>query len=160
MFIVEQKGTRVSASPNNARSPALSSKLTSYDPNETIKSLNEKLSAALLSINANEELVRQHVKLAEEAIARWEKDEADVSTVKNQQEVIDLMDDFLEIKNLAALPKASHESSSFDINGNSYLSVTREGPSRMEVEVMHRELANLKQKIVKFETENVEMEKT
>lgn len=69
MFIVEQKGMRVSASPNNAQSPALSSKLTGYDPNETIKSLNEKLSAALLSINANEELVRQHVKSAEEAIA-------------------------------------------------------------------------------------------
>ncbi|KAH0462303.1 hypothetical protein IEQ34_009878 [Dendrobium chrysotoxum] len=81
-------GMRVFASPNNAQSPELSSKLTGYDPNETIKSLNEKLSDALLSINANEELVRQHVKVAEEAIAMWEKAEADVSALKKQLEVV------------------------------------------------------------------------
>ncbi|KAH0461326.1 hypothetical protein IEQ34_009705 [Dendrobium chrysotoxum] len=77
------------------------------------------------------------------------------STIK-----IDLMDDFLEIKKLAALPEVDHESSSFDIDGDSDHSVTRDWPSRKEVEVMHRQLADLKQKIAKFETENVEMEKT
>ncbi|KAL0926170.1 hypothetical protein M5K25_002375 [Dendrobium thyrsiflorum] len=386
-FSEDQEGMRVYASPNHARSPELSSKLTGYDPNETIKSLHEKLSAALLSINAKEELVRKHVKVAEEAVAGWEKAEADVSALKKQVEVvlqknsaledgtkqldaalkecvrqlkqsrkereqnfcetiakktkewedekfeletqimelqakldvkaetafcidhqvflklqeleeeksslqiellaktedlhfrtlerdlsaqaaetaskqhlesikklakleaeclrfraasrkcsplndhfkqqcsdqkpftssvcvesltdsqadigkrlitldnepsrsdsrasslivepdpfkndkatkrnltastikIDLMDDFLEMEMLAAMPEAGHESSSFDIDGDSDLSVTRDGPSRMEVEVMHRQLAELKQKIAKFETEKVEMEMT
>ncbi|KAH0461904.1 hypothetical protein IEQ34_009479 [Dendrobium chrysotoxum] len=77
------------------------------------------------------------------------------STIK-----IDLMDDFLEIKKLAALPEVDHESSSFDIDGDSDHSVTRDWPSRMEVEVMHRQWADLKQKIAMFETENVKMEKT
>lgn len=89
-FSEDQEGLRassVNASPNNAQSPEISSKLTGYDPNETIKSLNEKLSAALRSITDKEELAQQHVKVAEEAVAGWEKAEADVAALKKQLEV-------------------------------------------------------------------------
>lgn len=37
--------------------------------NETVKSLTERLSAALSTIIAKEELVKQHAKVAEEAVA-------------------------------------------------------------------------------------------
>jgi len=71
-MIVEQEALRaspVSASPNNAQSTDISSKIVSHEVHETIKSLNEKLSAALFSISAKEDLVKQHVKVAEEAVA-------------------------------------------------------------------------------------------
>ncbi|KAG0481084.1 hypothetical protein HPP92_011942 [Vanilla planifolia] len=76
----------VNASPNHVQSPEHSSKISTYEPTETIKSLNEKLSAALLSINCKEELVKQHAKVAEEAVSGWEKAEEDVATLKKQLE--------------------------------------------------------------------------
>lgn len=91
----------VNASPNYAHSPKVLSKITAYDSNETIKSLNEKLSAALLSINAKEELVRQHVKVTEEAVSGWEKAEADAASLKKQFEVV-------VQKNLALESRASN----------------------------------------------------
>ena len=39
------------------------------DVQDSVKSLNEKLSAALLTINAKEDLVKQHTRVAEEAVA-------------------------------------------------------------------------------------------
>lgn len=39
-----------------------------HEVDETIRTLNEKLSAALLNINAKEELVKQHGRIAEEAV--------------------------------------------------------------------------------------------
>ncbi|PKA47977.1 hypothetical protein AXF42_Ash016324 [Apostasia shenzhenica] len=80
------RGSPVTISPNHAQSPEISSKLTGYDANETMKSLNEKLSAALLSINAKEELVKQHARVAEEAVSGWEKAEADVAGFKKKFE--------------------------------------------------------------------------
>ncbi|KAJ3671435.1 hypothetical protein LUZ60_007514 [Juncus effusus] len=50
--------------------------------NEIIKSLTERLSAALLTINAKEELVKQHAKVAEEAVAGWERAETEVTILK------------------------------------------------------------------------------
>ena len=60
------------ASPNNnTQSPEVSSKASanSEDVNDSIRSLTEKLSAALVNISAKEDLVKQHAKVAEEAIA-------------------------------------------------------------------------------------------
>ncbi|RZR94721.1 hypothetical protein BHM03_00023468 [Ensete ventricosum] len=58
----------INSSPNHAQSPEVSSMDVSHEVNETIKNLNEKLSAALLNISAKEDLVKRHVKLAEEAL--------------------------------------------------------------------------------------------
>ncbi|CAL5098107.1 unnamed protein product [Urochloa decumbens] len=49
---------------------------------ETVRSLNEKLSAALLTIRAKEDLVKQHAKVTEEAVAGWEQAEAEVTALK------------------------------------------------------------------------------
>ncbi|KAM0845009.1 hypothetical protein ACQ4PT_056684 [Festuca glaucescens] len=51
-------------------------------PEDSVKSLGEKLSAALLTINAKDDLVKQHAKVAEDAVAGWEHAEAEVSNLK------------------------------------------------------------------------------
>ncbi|KAL5205009.1 hypothetical protein ABZP36_009880 [Zizania latifolia] len=49
---------------------------------DSMKSLSEKLATAILTINAKEDLVKQHTKVAEEAVAGWEQAEAEVSALK------------------------------------------------------------------------------
>lgn len=59
------------ASPNhNMQSPEVTSKAAppDDDPNDGVKILTEKLSAAAATISAKEELVKQHAKVAEEAV--------------------------------------------------------------------------------------------
>ncbi|XP_047167663.1 filament-like plant protein 3 isoform X2 [Vigna umbellata] len=49
-----------------------------------VKTLTEKLSAALLNSSAQEDLVKQHAKVAEEAVSGWEKAENEVLILKQQ----------------------------------------------------------------------------
>lgn len=59
-------------SPNdNSQSPEVTSKaeITEDEVKENVKSLTEKLSAALVNVSAKEDLVKQHAKVAEEAVA-------------------------------------------------------------------------------------------
>ncbi|XVF36912.1 hypothetical protein REPUB_Repub19eG0099700 [Reevesia pubescens] len=77
------------ASPNdNTQSPEVSSKASanSEDVTDSIRSLTEKLSAALVNVSAKEDLVKQHAKVAEEAIAGWEKAENEVVVLKQKLE--------------------------------------------------------------------------
>ncbi|KAJ1386624.1 Filament-like plant protein [Sesbania bispinosa] len=57
-------------------------------PNEEevtdVKTLTEKLSTALLNISVKEDLIKQHAKVAEEAVSGWEKAENEVLTLKQQ----------------------------------------------------------------------------
>lgn len=60
------------SSPNhNTQSPEVTSKAvaSAEDVNDSVKSLMDKLSAALVNISAKEDLVKQHAKVAEEAVA-------------------------------------------------------------------------------------------
>lgn len=66
------KQDALKASPiNNAQSPEVTSKTLSGDEdvNDSIKSLTERLSAALVNVGAKDDLVKQHAKVAEEAVA-------------------------------------------------------------------------------------------
>lgn len=63
------KGSPNNASPNHAQTPDVSSNIGDNEVHETVKSLTEKLSAAFLNIHAKEELVKQHAKVAEEAVS-------------------------------------------------------------------------------------------
>ena len=56
---------------HNPQSPEVTSKsvLTDEDHSDNVRTLTEKLSAALLNISAKEELVKQHAKVAEEAVS-------------------------------------------------------------------------------------------
>jgi hypothetical protein len=49
--------------------PHISSNDRDEEVEETMKNLNDKLSAALLTIRAKEDLVKQHAKVTEEAVA-------------------------------------------------------------------------------------------
>ncbi|CAN6335674.1 unnamed protein product [Urochloa humidicola] len=60
----------------------VSSNVKDEEIKETMRSLNEKLSAALLTIRAKEDLVKQHAKVTEEAVAGWEQAEAEVTALK------------------------------------------------------------------------------
>lgn len=75
------------ASPNhNMQSPEVTSKAAppDDDPNDGVKILTEKLSAAAATISAKEELVKQHAKVAEEAVTGWEKAENEAVILKQQ----------------------------------------------------------------------------
>ncbi|THU57059.1 hypothetical protein C4D60_Mb11t23770 [Musa balbisiana] len=78
--------TSINSSPNHVQSPEVSSKDVSHEDNETIKLLNEKLSAALLNVSAKEDLVKQHGKIAEEAVLGWENAEKEISSLKQHLE--------------------------------------------------------------------------
>ncbi|RLM58216.1 hypothetical protein C2845_PM18G01740 [Panicum miliaceum] len=60
----------------------VSPKIRDDEVQDSTKSLNEKLSAALLTINVKEDLVKQHTRVAEEAVAGWEQAEAEVASLK------------------------------------------------------------------------------
>ncbi|XP_026658650.2 filament-like plant protein 3 [Phoenix dactylifera] len=92
------KASPINASPSHAQSPEISSKNAGTEVNETVKSLTEKLSAALLDISAKEDLVQQHAKVAEEAVLGWEKAEKEVATLKQQLEAATQKNSALEDK--------------------------------------------------------------
>ncbi|KAF9683123.1 hypothetical protein SADUNF_Sadunf05G0179400 [Salix dunnii] len=66
-----------------------------------IKDLNEKLSAAHSEMTTKENLVKQHAKVAEEAVSGWEKAEAEALALKNHLESVTL-------SKLTAEDRASH----------------------------------------------------
>ncbi|XVE56139.1 hypothetical protein DITRI_Ditri03aG0213900 [Diplodiscus trichospermus] len=68
---------------------------------DEIKDLNEKLSAANSEISTKEDLVKQHNKVAEEAVSGWEKAEAEALALKNHLESVTLL-------KLTAEDRASH----------------------------------------------------
>ncbi|XP_010536357.1 PREDICTED: filament-like plant protein 4 [Tarenaya hassleriana] len=57
---------------------------------DQIKDLNDKLSAADAEITAKDSLVKQHSKVAEEAVSGWEKAEAEASALKTHLESVTL----------------------------------------------------------------------
>nr|KYP55142.1 Filament-like plant protein [Cajanus cajan] len=66
------------------------------DVTDGLGNLSEKLSAALVNVSAKEDLVKQHAKVAEEAIAGWEKAENEVTDLKKQVEALTLRNSTLE----------------------------------------------------------------
>ncbi|KAL6653503.1 hypothetical protein ACP70R_009081 [Stipagrostis hirtigluma subsp. patula] len=71
-------------SPQHGRLPQPEVSSIARDDNvqDSVNSLTEKLSAAVSTISAKEELVKQHTKVAEEAVAGWEQAEAEVAALK------------------------------------------------------------------------------
>ncbi|KAJ8551195.1 hypothetical protein K7X08_000565 [Anisodus acutangulus] len=69
---------------HDKQSPEVTSKSATIDDEskESLRCLTEKLTAALVNVSAKEDLVKQHAKVAEEAIAGWEKAENEVAVLK------------------------------------------------------------------------------
>ncbi|KAG1328018.1 filament-like plant protein 3 [Cocos nucifera] len=79
------------------------------------------------------------------------------SSATNLSVEIDLMDDFLEMERLAALPEADHGSSRFELEAESDHAV-RDGSSKSEVEAVHQQMTGLEEKVEKMAMEKVEVE--
>ena len=71
---------------------------------------------------------------------------------------IDLMDDFLEMEKLAALPEVDNVSSSFGAETDSDQVLTRDPSSKVETELLLGQVADLHEKIEKIEVEKRELE--
>ncbi|PPD78940.1 hypothetical protein GOBAR_DD24140 [Gossypium barbadense] len=86
-FSDDQEAFKASSPNDCTKSPEVSSKASAVpeEVNDSIRSLTEKLSAALVNVSAKEDLVKQHAKVAEEAIA-WEKAENEVLVLKQKLE--------------------------------------------------------------------------
>ncbi|CAA2993578.1 Hypothetical predicted protein [Olea europaea subsp. europaea] len=68
---------------------------------DEIQELNEKLSTAHSEMTDKENLVKQHAKVAEEAVSGWEKAESEAAALKNHLESVTLL-------KLTAEDRASH----------------------------------------------------
>ncbi|KAJ4962433.1 hypothetical protein NE237_022372 [Protea cynaroides] len=68
---------------------------------DKVKTLNENLTSAQSEMTTKENLVKQHAKVAEEAVSGWEKAEAETSALKLQLESVTLL-------KLTAEDRASH----------------------------------------------------
>ncbi|CAI9754376.1 unnamed protein product [Fraxinus pennsylvanica] len=84
----EQQDALKDSSNLNTQSPEVTSKAAIVDDEveKNVKNLTEKLSAALVNVSAKEDLVKQHAKVAEEAVAGWERAENEVVSLKQQLE--------------------------------------------------------------------------
>ncbi|KAF8410471.1 hypothetical protein HHK36_003000 [Tetracentron sinense] len=68
---------------------------------DQVKELNEKLSSAHSEMTTKDNLVKQHAKVAEEAVSGWEKAEVEATTLKHQLESVTFL-------KLTAEDRASH----------------------------------------------------
>ncbi|KAL3026409.1 hypothetical protein AAZX31_04G229700 [Glycine max] len=66
------------------------------DVTDGLRNMSENLSAEVVNVSAKEDLVKQHAKVAEEAIAGWEKAENEVTSLKKQVEALTLRNSTLE----------------------------------------------------------------
>ncbi|KAK1310892.1 hypothetical protein QJS10_CPA08g00727 [Acorus calamus] len=137
----DQDGLRTS--PNYAQSTEVTSNITNDEVHETVKNLSEKLSAALLNISAKEDLVKQHAKVAEEAVSGWEKAENEVAALKQQLEAATQ-------KNIAFEDRVSH------LDGALKECVRQLRLSREEQEQKTQE--SLKKKMSECKSEKLELE--
>ncbi|KAL0423824.1 UNVERIFIED_CONTAM: Filament-like plant protein 3 [Sesamum radiatum] len=82
----------------NIQSPEVTSKAAppGDELNDSVKALSEKLSEALLNIRSKEDLVKQHAKVAEEAVSGWERAENEVSVLKKQNDALAQKNSILE----------------------------------------------------------------
>ncbi|CAM0905983.1 unnamed protein product [Alopecurus aequalis] len=72
------------SSPKSTPSPEIASKEAQDHGNVKVKVLSERLSSAVLDIRAKDDLVKQHSKVAEEAVLGWEKAENEMASLKTQ----------------------------------------------------------------------------
>ncbi|GFY86230.1 filament-like protein [Actinidia rufa] len=102
---------------------------------DEVEELNEKLSAAHTEMTNKENVVKQHTKVAEEAVSGWEKAEAEALTLKNHLESVTLL-------KLTAEDRASHLDGALkELN-------------------LNRKIANLDQELLRSAAENAALSRS
>ncbi|KAL9234992.1 hypothetical protein vseg_009798 [Gypsophila vaccaria] len=81
----------------NTQSPEMTLNHTE-DTHDSMKILSQKLSAAIEAVNEKEELVKQHAKVAEEAVTGWERAENEMNLLKQQLDAATKRNSTLEDK--------------------------------------------------------------
>ncbi|KAK6245525.1 Filament-like plant protein - like 5 [Theobroma cacao] len=127
---------------------------------DEIKDLNEKLSAADSEISTKEDLVKQHTKVAEEAVSGWEKAEAEALALKNHLESVTLL-------KLTAEDRASHLDGALKECMRQIRNLKEEHEQKLQDVVISKnkqcekirleleaKIANLDQELLKSEAEN------
>ncbi|XP_022772666.1 filament-like plant protein 4 [Durio zibethinus] len=127
---------------------------------DEIKDLNEKLSAANSEITNKEDLVKQHTKVAEEAVSGWEKAEAEALALKNHLESVTLL-------KLTAEDRASHLDGALKECMRQIRNLKEEHDQKLQDVAISKnkqcekikldleaKIANLDQELLKSETEN------
>ncbi|XP_062216204.1 filament-like plant protein 4 [Phragmites australis] len=119
---------------------------------ENVKVLNGKLSAAQSEITTKDALVKQHAKVAEEAVSGWEKAEAEASALKLQLETVTL-------SKLAAEERAAHLDGALKECMKQVRTVKEEGEQKLHDVVFAKTKqwekikAELEAKLLEFEQE-------
>ncbi|KHG28104.1 Filament-like plant protein 4 [Gossypium arboreum] len=127
---------------------------------EEIKDLNEKLDAANSEISTKEDMVKQHAKVAEEAVSGWEKAEAEALALKNHLESVTL-------SKLTAEDRASHLDGALKECMRQIRNLKEEHEQKVQDVVVSKNkqcekiklefearIANLDQELLKFEADN------
>uniref|UniRef100_A0ACD5ULB8 Uncharacterized protein n=1 Tax=Avena sativa TaxID=4498 RepID=A0ACD5ULB8_AVESA len=84
------------SSPKSTPSPEIASKEVQDHSNVKVQVLSERLSSAVLDMRAKEDLVKQHSKVAEEAVLGWEKAENEMALLKTQLTAVTVKNSTLE----------------------------------------------------------------
>ncbi|CAL4924407.1 unnamed protein product [Urochloa decumbens] len=117
-----------------------------------IKVLNEKLAAAQSEMDTKDALVKQHAKVAEEAVSGWEQAEAEASALKLQLET-------LTLSKIAAEERAAHLHGALKECKKQVQTVKEESEQKLHdivfAKTKHWEKIRdeLEEKLVKFEQE-------
>ncbi|KAK8347263.1 hypothetical protein V6Z12_A06G005400 [Gossypium hirsutum] len=127
---------------------------------EEINDLNEKLDAANSEISTKEDMVKQHAKVAEEAVSGWEKAEAEALALKNHLESVTL-------SKLTAEDRASHLDGALKECMRQIRNLKEEHEQKVQDVVVSKNkqcekiklefearIANLDQELLKFEADN------
>ncbi|KAM3385416.1 hypothetical protein ACQJBY_009343 [Aegilops geniculata] len=79
--LTDEQDTTLKSSP---KSPEVASKEAQDNSNVKVKVLSERLSSVVSDIRAKDDLVKQHSKVAEEAVLGWEKAKNEMASLKAQ----------------------------------------------------------------------------
>ncbi|XP_044481292.1 filament-like plant protein 4 isoform X1 [Mangifera indica] len=133
---------------------------------DQIKDLNEQLSIAQTEITTKDNLVKQHSKVAEEAVSGWEKAEAEALALKNHLESVTLL-------KLTAEDRASHLDGALKECMRQIRNLKEEHEKKLQDVVftktkqwdkirlgLEAKIANLDQEIIRSEVENAELSRS
>ncbi|CAD6257973.1 unnamed protein product [Miscanthus lutarioriparius] len=132
---------------------------------QIVEKENKDLKVELLALSKDLKILARERDLSNQAAETASKLHLEIQECQhrtrnlvNNPVEIDLMDDFLEMEKLAALPEVDCVSSSFGAETDSDQGVTRDKSSKVETESLQCQVTDLLAQVEKYEGENRELE--